>query len=466
MKLYNTLGRRVQDLAPIKAGAISLYTCGPTVYHYMHIGNLRKAVFDDLLKRTLIASGYKVEHALNITDVGHLASDADEGEDKLEQESRLENKSVWDIAEYYTKHALADYDSLNILRPDEIIKATDCIDQEIDFIKGLEKKGFVYKGELAVYFDTSKLGDYGKLTGQKNENKQVAVRQEVVIDKSKKHPSDFALWLFTRGKHKNHAMRWDSPWGEGFPGWHIECSTIIKNRLGDQIDIHTGGVDHIGTHHTNEIAQSEALTGKPLASIWMHSEFLLVDGQKMSKSSGNTYRIVDIEDHGFDRLAYRLLVLQSHYRAQQNFTWQALKDASRYLKNLRAVADMRFQGGGTSSHDFDTPKDTILLALSEDLNSSEALAALSKFFDSVSDKRLGKDQVRGFTDFINWLDDLLGLDLGKSEDISKEHKAIIDKREAARIANDWKLSDSLRDQLETGGIALRDTNSGPIWYRL
>jgi cysteinyl-tRNA synthetase len=465
LKLFNTLSKKTEEIKPIKNDSVSLYTCGPTVYHYMHIGNLRKAIFDDLLKRVLSAEGLRVKHVMNITDVGHLASDADEGEDKLEKEARIEKKSVWEIAEYYTEHALADYASVNVLEADKIIKATDCINKEIDFIKKLEEKGYAYKGDLAVYFDSTKLKDYGKLTGQNLADKNVAVREDIVIDKSKKNPIDFALWIFTKAKHKNHAMRWQSPWGEGFPGWHLECSSIIYDQFGDTIDVHTGGVDHIGTHHTNEIAQSEALTGKPLANIWMHTEFLLVDGHKMAKSLGNTYRIVDVEARGFDRLAYRLLVLQSHYRSQQNFTWQALKDAQALLKNLQAAADIRFQPSGSSEHDFKAAQDTILAALTNDLNTPEALASINRVFDQVADEGVSKKDSKVFAGFIIWLDDLLGLELSLSKDITSEQKRLIKQREDARENKDWDSSDKLRDELTGQGIEINDTPAGSIWRR-
>jgi cysteinyl-tRNA synthetase len=465
LKLFNTLSKRAEEIQPIKKGSVSLYTCGPTVYHYIHIGNLRKAIFDDLLKRVLSAEGLEVKHIMNITDVGHLSSDADEGEDKLEKEARIEKKSVWEIAEYYTQHALADYASVNVLEPDSVIKATDCISKEVNFIKNLEKKGYAYTGDLAVYFDTSKLKDYGKLTGQNLADKNVAVRDDIVIDKSKKNSSDFALWIFTKDKHKDHAMRWQSPWGEGFPGWHIECSSIIYDQFGDTIDIHTGGVDHIGTHHTNEIAQSEALTGKPLANIWMHTEFLLVDGQKMAKSLGNTYRIIDVEERGFDRLAYRLLVLQSHYRTQQNFTWQALKDAQALLKNLQAAADIRFQPSGSSKHDFKAAQDTIIAALASDLNTPNALAAINQLFDRVTGEGISKKDLKAFADFIIWLDDLLGLELSLSKDITSEQKKLIQQREDARDNKDWDLSDKLRSELAGQGIEVNDTPAGSIWRR-
>jgi cysteinyl-tRNA synthetase len=466
VRLYNTLSRQVEPLKPLSKGQVKMYTCGPTVYHYMHIGNLRKAIFDDLLKRTLLAEGLKVRHIMNITDVGHLVSDGDAGEDKLEKEARIEKKSVWDIAEYYTQHALADYDSVNALKPDKTIKATDCIDAEIDFIRELEKKGFAYIGDLAVYFDTSKLKDYGKLSGQNLSEKETAVREDIVVDKSKKNPSDFALWIFTRGKHEDHAMRWESPWGEGFPGWHVECSTIIKKELGESIDIHTGGVDHIGTHHTNEIAQSEALTGKPLSNIWMHTEFLSVEGEKMSKSLGNIYRIVDLEDRGFDRLAYRLLVIQSHYRTQQNFTWQALKGAESRLKSLQAAADLRFQPQPEkTAHDFDQAQKVILGSLLDDLNSPESIAKVNNFLDQIVSQGVDTSDSRKLTNFIKWLDDLLGLELSKSQDISPSQKKFINAREKARNNQDWAKSDQLRDELSKQGIGVRDTEKGPVWQK-
>lgn len=468
MKLYNTLSKKIEQIKPIKPGHISLYTCGPTVYHYMHIGNLRKAIFDDLLKRTLLCSGYEVNHVMNITDVGHLSDDGDEGEDKLEKRSRQEAKTVWEIADYYTNCALADYDAVNFLAPDKIVKATDTINFQLEFVEDLEIKGYAYAGDLGVYFDTSKLDDYGKLTGQKLADKKIAARPDVVIDPSKRNTRDFALWVFTKGKHQHHSMKWDSKWGEGFPGWHLECSAIIKKEFGESIDIHTGGVDHIGTHHTNEIAQSEALNDKPLARHWMHSEFLLVDSNKMSKSLGNTYRILDLEERGFDRQTFRLLILQSHYRSQQNFTWEALKAAENRLIDLRLLAYYRFQPVEKSDitngmiQDY---KHKILDSMQNDLSSPEALSILSRFRDHVISSGIPESSMSNYVDFVFWLDQILGLDLAIEKDITQSQKKKIVERSKMREQKEWDKSDKIRDELALEGIYLEDSTAKSFWYK-
>ncbi|MBX4197590.1 cysteine--tRNA ligase, partial [Candidatus Saccharibacteria bacterium] len=329
MKVYNTLSRQVEDFQPLRPDLVRLYTCGPTVYDYAHIGNLRAYVFNDTLRRVLEAADYQVKHVMNITDVGHLVSDEDEGEDKLERGAARDQKSVQEIAEFYIEAFEADIAQLNILPPNgyrgphgPYALATDFIEQQVEIVKILIDKDFAYQTEQAIYFDVSKPQDYGKLTGQKLSDKEVAARAEVVTDAAKRHPQDFGLWFFRTGRFANHSLHWPSPWGDGFPGWHLECSAIIHATLGEPIDIHTGGVDHIGTHHTNEIAQTEAAFGIQLAKYWMHNEHLLVDNQKMSKSKGNYFRLQDIIDHDYEPLALRLLFLQSHYRSQMNFTWE------------------------------------------------------------------------------------------------------------------------------------------------
>lgn len=456
MKFYNTFGRQIEDFQSIVDNKVKLYTCGPTVYDYPHIGNLRSFVFDDTLRRALQVGGYEVSHVMNITDVGHLVSDEDEGEDKLEAGAGRENKSVQEVAEMYTNAFLEDVKDLNILEPNayhgprgDYAFATDFIPQQIEVVKTLLEKGYAYQTESAIYFDVSKLDDYGKLSGQKLSEKEVAARSDVVTDPAKRHPQDFALWFFTVGRFAKHDMHWSSPWGEGFPGWHLECSAIIHATLGEPIDIHTGGVDHIGTHHTNEIAQTEAAFGVKLSDYWLHNEHLMVDGQKMSKSLRNFYTLKDVVDKGFDPLALRLLFLQSHYRTQANFTWEVLEAAAAALNNLRAWADLCFQ------KDSEIPKEKledIKAAVFDDLNTPRALALMAEL--GSPDKAV-----------LELLDDLFGLRLSERKDIADDQKGLIKQRETARQSSDWRLADELRQHLSKDGIELNDTPDGSIWYR-
>jgi cysteinyl-tRNA synthetase len=464
MKLYNTLARQKQLLKPLKPGHISLYTCGPTVYNYYHIGNLRNAVFNDTLKRTLVFNGFKVDHIMNITDVGHLSSDADEGDDKLQSRADEEGKTVWEVAEYYTKVFKSDMKKLNVVPPVRYVKATDTIERQIEMINTLLEKGYAYQADQAIYFDVSKLSDYGKLSGQLLSEKETGARSEVVTDSQKRHPADFALWFFTVGHFANHSMHWSSPWGEGFPGWHLECSAIIEQELGDTIDIHTGGVDHIGTHHTNEIAQSEAAhNGAPLANYWVHNEHLLVDGRKMSKSLGNSYTLSEVIERGYDPMALRLLYLQAHYRTQQNFTWEALDAATQYLAHLQSWADAQFQAGAAtlSDDEFALFYGRFNEALNDDLATPQALAVVSELLDTM-------EQANHLptAEQIAQIDAALGLGLAERSDISPEQKAVLAEREAARKAKDYAAADRARDQLQAIGLEIEDTPYGPRWHRI
>lgn len=476
MKLHNTLTRKVEEFTPITPGKVSLYTCGPTVYDYQHIGNFRKFVFDDTLRRTLLANGFEVRHVMNITDVGHLVSDADEGEDKLEKGAAREGKSVQEVAEHYTEVFKQDAKKLNILEPnayhgknDNFARATDFIPEQIELVKILLEKDFAYITEQAIYFDVTKLLDYGELTGQKLSEKEVGARQEVVTDSNKKNPHDFSVWFFLKGRYEHHTLHWPSPWGEGFPGWHLECSAIIHKTLGDPIDIHTGGVDNIGTHHTNEMAQTEAAYGNNLSNFWVHSEHLLVDGQKMSKSLGNFYRLKDVTDKGYDPLVLRLLYLQGHYRTQINFTWENLEAAKNRLRNLSGFASLKWQANSPmaviNKGMLKTVQNEITDALENDLNTPSALASLSRF-ESVIEKGLEKNDLPDFENFLEFVDRTLGLDLTKEPNISDVQKSLIAEREEARKAQDWQKADELRKQLAEQGIEINDTPDGPIWRRI
>ena len=461
MKLYNTLSRKVEELKPLSPPEVKLYTCGPTVYDYMHIGNLRKFVFDDSLRRVLEASDLKAKHAMNITDVGHLVNDDDEGEDKLEKGARREDKTVWQVAEHYIKAFKKDVAALNILppnvhRPSEVYaRATDFTDEQIAMVNILLDKGFAYQTEQAIYFDVSKLPSYGELTGQKLDDKEEGARAEVVTDSNKRHPQDFAIWFFALGRFADHEMRWPSPWGEGFPDWHFDYSTIIHSLLGEPLDIHTGGVDHIGVHHPNEMAQTEAAFGVKLANYWLHSEHLLVDGNKMSKSLGNFHTLRDVVKKGFEPLALRLLYLQAHYRSQMNFTWEALEGAAALLKNLQAWADRAHQLDKAEPGNEAALLKQLRTVMENDLNTPKAIAAISQY----------SDQAAPTAQLLKQLDELLGLDLANRPDINAEQKELIAKREAARSAKDWAKADALRQQLATQKIEIDDTATGPLWFR-
>jgi len=462
MQLYNTLTRSLMKLRPIRPGEISLYTCGPTVYAYAHIGNLRKFIFDDTLRRTLEAAGYHVNHVMNITDVGHLVSDADEGDDKLESGAKREGKTVWEVATAYTEAFTADMQRVNVLPPsDGYAKATDYIEQQIDIVRLLIERGHAYRTEQAIYFDVTSSPDYGELSGQRLSDKEVGARSEVVTDPNKRHPSDFAVWFFTVGHFAGHSMRWTTPWGEGFPGWHLECSAIIHATLGDPIDIHTGGVDHIGTHHPNEMAQTQAAFGHHLANIWVHSEFVLVDGAKMSKSKHNSYILSDITGRGFDPMALRLLVLQAHYRSELNFTWDSLEAARNALLNLCAWADLSHQPEllpQLSAFDADRATVAIQTSLEDDLDTPAALAKLFELAgNDVTAKQLDTALIQ--------LDRLLGLKLSGRADITAFEKALVSDRETARTAKDWLAADHLRRQLADHDLVVDDTPAGPRWRR-
>ncbi|MGB9883653.1 MAG: cysteine--tRNA ligase, partial [Microgenomates group bacterium] len=335
MKLYNTLTRKIEDFQPINPPIVTFYSCGPTVYDYTHIGHMRTYTNNDVLKRALKYLGFQVKHVMNTTDVGHLTGDDDNGEDKLEKGAKKSGKTVWEVADFYTDYFFKTIEALNIRRPDIVCPATKHISQMIEMIKKLEAKGYTYKTKEALYFDVSKFKNYGKLSGQKLEEKIQKAREEVHIDPDKKHPADFALWFFRVGRFADHTMHWDSPWGDGFPGWHIECSAMSTYYLGQPIDIHAGGVDHIPIHHENEIAQAEAANEKPFVRFWFHNNFLMVDNQKMSKSLGNFYTIDDLRKNNIEPLAIRYLFLQTHYRQVMNFTWQSAKASQNALYNLR-----------------------------------------------------------------------------------------------------------------------------------
>jgi cysteinyl-tRNA synthetase len=465
MKFYNTLTKEIEEFKPLYPPKVNIYTCGPTVYDYAHIGHWFTYVRMDILIRTLVASGYEPNWVMNITDVGHLVSDADEGEDKLEKGAKREGKTAWEIADYYTKDFLSGMQQLNMLEPTNIVKATDHIEDQINLIKVLEQKGYTYVIDDGVYYDTSKFARYADFARLDLDEQQAGARIEV--NPQKRQPTDFALWKLSPQDHQRD-MEWDSPWGKGFPGWHIECSAMSMKYLGETLDVHTGGIDHIPVHHTNEIAQSEAATDKRFSNYWLHTNHLMVDNQKISKSLGNTITLQDIIDKGISPEALRLHVLESHYRSQSKFSWESLMAAKHRLDDLKAMAALRYQVGdvvydaATFSLE-DVPLEITNL-LKDDLNTPEILAFLSKVSTQLLSVSIEEDMLKHFVAMLEDIDKLLGLKLSLVEDITIKQKDLIKKREEARSNNDWQLSDSIRSTLEDQKVGLRDTKYGTIWY--
>lgn len=473
MKLYNTLTRKTDELHPLNAPEVTVYTCGPTVYDYAHIGHWFTYIRWDLLIRTLQASGLKPKWVMNITDVGHLVSDADEGEDKLEKGARREGKTAWEVAEFYAADFLSEMKLLHIQQPTYLPKATDHIAEQIELIQKLEAKGYTYIIDDGVYYDTSKFPRYADFARLDLEEQQAGARVE--YNQQKRGPHDFALWKFSPRSQKRD-MEWDSPWAppsdpdnhKGFPGWHIECSAMSMKYLGDTLDIHTGGIDHIPVHHTNEIAQSEAVTGKPFANMWLHSNHVLVEGEKISKSLGNGIRLKDIQERGISLEAFRLHVLESHYRSQSKFSWESLEAAQNRLNRWREAMATRWQTDVLShpkpEQDINAAifEEAVIAALGDDLNTGKAL----HYIDEVADKALaGAVCVPCLDNIADMTSDLLGIRLAVA-DITDEQKHLIAEREKARDIKDWSKSDMLRDQLVTAGIGLRDTPHGAVWYRV
>lgn len=495
MKLYNTLSKKEEDLVPFSDKTVSLYCCGPTVYDYAHIGNFRTYAMTDFLVRALKYEGYSVRYVMNITDVGHLVSDNDTGEDKLEKGSRREGKTAWDIAKYYTEVFLDDSKKLNLMEPDARPKPTEHIAEQIAMVDTLMQKGFAYTIDDGIYFDTTKFTEYGVLTGQNLDELKEGARVEP--NEQKRNPTDFALWKFSYPKGRDfdastddpankRQMEWDSPWGVGFPGWHIECSAMSRKHLGDQIDIHTGGADLIPVHHTNEIAQSEAASGKhPFVQIWVHGQFIQVDGEKMSKSRGNFYKLSDVEDRGYDPLALRYFYMTAHYRSFLNFTWDGLDAAARSLTELRkqtAAANAQAQRGERVAlseeklQKIDALRAKFRVALASDLNMPQALAIA---WETIKSNVPSGDKY----DLLLEFDAVLGLSLRESADttvpvtvltepttgiavhtsvdLTSEILVKIGEREKARRSKDFAKADALRSEIEVAtGAALKDTADG------
>ena len=461
MRIYNTLTKKVEDFIPFEEGVVRMYTCGPTVYNYAHIGNLRTYIFEDVLERSLKYLGYNVFRVMNITDVGHLTSDGDTGEDKMAKGALREGKTVRETAKFYTDAFFLDCAKLNIEKPAIVSPASEHIDQYIKMIKKLLDDGYAYESNGNIYFDISKAKDYYRLSGKKPEDLLVGARESVEEDKAKRNPADFALW-FTISKFQNQEMKWDSPWGVGYPGWHIECSGISAEYLGEYLDIHCGGVDNIFPHHTNEIAQSEAYFGHKWCNYWMHGEHLNDAEGKMSKSKGEFLTISLLEEKGYDPLSYRYFCLNSHYRNQLIFTWEALDGAEQAYKKLKARIKQLDKTPDLNENKTDAYQVRFKQAIENDLNTSSMMTLV---YDVLKDEEL--------SDFsklylIDNFDQVLGLDLIEeekevNEDLEKYVLSKIEERAEAKKNKDFAKADSIREELLAKGIKLNDTREGTTY---
>ena len=452
--LYNTLTKKKEQFIPLDPKEVKIYSCGPTVYKDATIGNMRTNIFQDILRRVLKYNGYKIKHVMNITDVGHLVSDADEGEDKMLKSAREENKTPQEIAEHYTKLFFEDLKSLNIETPEIICKATEHIPEMIEYVKKLIENGYAYETSTAIYFDVSKLDKYGILSGINLEEQKAGARVEV--DKEKKNPYDFALWIKAP---QNHIMKWDSPWGKCYPGWHIECSAMGQKYLGEQFDIHTGGIDLIPTHHENEIAQSKGACGKIPARYWMHGEYLLINGGKMSKSLGNVYLLKDIIQKGYNPLVYKLFSYSCHYRNKLNFTWEGIEATSKSLERLKDGYQKHLEGTDNVEEDvINVYEEKFHKAINDDLNMPLAMGTV---WEVVRETRKSPK----FAQLLLKFDTVLGLKIDEKEEknntqIPEEIIKLAEKRQQARQEKNWAESDKIREEIAQKGYTIEDTKDG------
>ena len=454
MDIYftNTLTKKKEKFIPINQNEITIYSCGPTVYKDATIGNMRTNIFQDVLRRMLEYNGYKVKQVMNITDVGHLVSDGDEGEDKMIKSAKEEHKTPEEIAEHYTKLFFEDLKALNIQLPEVICKATEYIPDMIEYVKKLIENGYAYETSTAIYFNVAKLDKYGILSGINLEDQKAGARVE--IDSEKINPYDFALWIKAP---KNHIMKWNSPWGEGYPGWHIECSTMSKKHLGEQFDIHTGGIDLIPTHHENEIAQNIGACGKIPAHYWLHGEYLLIDGGKMSKSLGNVYLLDDIINRGYEPLVYRLFNFSCHYRGKLNFTWEGIQSASISLERLREGYQKHLLGNAdVSDEEIEDLENRFKQAINDDLNMPLAMSVVWEAVRyQVQSPKIAK--------LLEKFDTVLGIEITKQkqkQEIPQEILELVEQRKIARAEKNWAKSDELRDLILSKGYSLKDTKDG------
>lgn len=453
LKLYNTLTKTKEIFKPRNQEKVTIYSCGPTVYKDATIGNMRTNIFQDILRRVLRYNGYTLCHAMNITDVGHLVSDGDDGEDKMLKSAREEKKSPMQIAQYYTTLFFEDLRQLNIETPEIVCKATDHIQEMLEYVEKLMENGYAYETSTAIYFDVSKLDKYPILTNIEIENQKAGARVEV--DHEKRNPYDFALWIKAP---KNHLMKWDSPWGESYPGWHIECSAMGQKYLGEQFDIHTGGIDLIPTHHENEIAQSKGRCGKIPANYWMHGEYLLIDGGKMSKSLGNVYLVKDIRQKGYDPIVYKLFSYSCHYRNKLNFTWEGMDASAKSLERLRTSYQSHLNGNDELANEdkekLDKIEENFHKAINDDLNMP---LAMSFVWESARFEKKNKEVAKLLAKF----DTVLGIKIDEineqKQEIPQEIMQIIEQRKEARKNKDFPKSDELRDELLKRGYTVKDT---------
>ena len=462
LKFYNTPSRKIEEFKPLNPENVKVYTCGPTVYASPHIGNWVAFIYWDILVRTLQLNGYSVTRTMNITDVGHLVSDEDDGEDKLEKGARREGKTVWEVAEFYTNEFLKGMRDLNLITPENLSKATDFIPEQIAIIEDLSKKGFTYKTSDGIYFDTAKFPKYADFAHLDLENLKAGAR--VNFNPEKKNLSDFALWKWSP-KDKKRGMEWEYCGRMGFPGWHLECSAIAINTLGETIDIHTGGIDHIPVHHTDEIAQSETFTGKTFSNYWLHCNHMTSEGKKISKSLGNGFTLEQIISQGFSPMDFKMFVLQSQYRTESNFSFENLKSAQNRLKNWQNIASLRWQVKG---NDGTIPslatKQIILEEVNDNLDTPKALAKIDEIFGEIIKANPEKLNYDNLLELIEFIDELLGLNLITSTpDIPDEIKMKIIERNNARAEKNWAKSDEIRDELLSKNIILRDTPKKSFW---
>lgn len=466
-QFYNTLSRKVETLIPNEDGKIAMYTCGPTVYHFAHIGNLRSYIMEDVLEKTLRYLGYEVKRVMNITDVGHLSSDADTGEDKMLKGAKREHKTVMEIAKFYTDKFFEDCAKLNIKTPDVVEPATNCIDEFIHMIEVLIEKGYAYQAGGNVYFDTSKLDDYYVFSSQSEKELLVGVRDDVEEDANKKNKNDFVLW-FTKSKFEDQALKWESPWGIGYPGWHIECSCISMKHLGEYMDIHCGGVDNIFPHHTNEIAQSESYTGHKWCNYWFHVQYLNDKSGKMSKSKGDFLTVSLLEEKGYDPVIYRMFCLQSHYRKPLEFSYEALDNIkSAYVKLVKRIQDLKADGS-VETEKFREYKERFEKELCNDLNTSMAITVVYDLLKADMSDATKRALIEDF-------DKVLSLNLltavveeantGVDAEMEAYILAMIEERKAAKKKKNFARADEIRDILLEKGIILEDTREGVKWKK-
>ncbi|MGI6612490.1 MAG: cysteine--tRNA ligase [Candidatus Nanosyncoccaceae bacterium] len=474
MKLYNTMSRQIEELVPINPPTVKMYSCGPTVYDEPHVGNWSAYVYWDILVRALTLNGYKVERVINLTDVGHLVSDADEGEDKLAKRANRDKVTAWEIADKYIASFMSGFRQLNLVEPIKFARATDFIPEQLEIIRQLKNLGLTYQISDGIYYNTAKLSDYGKLARLNIENLKAGARVE--YNPEKLNPTDFALWKFSQEKRD---MEWETPTDllesvdetpvMGFPGWHLECSAIIHTLLGEEIDIHTGGIDHIPIHHTNEIAQMEPITKKPVARFWLHNHHLKVDGTKISKSLGNGYVLTDLAQRGFSPIDFRMLVLQSHFQSEGNFSFDNLEAAANRLKRWRKFADLRhqiYQQTSDNPSNLLASKQHILNIINSNLDTPKALTEIDQVFHQLEELEPAQINRPALTELIQFIDNLLGFDLiKKSPDIDDEDKKLIKQREHARAEQDYKKADKIRNQLTKKGILLDDKSENKtVWF--